>query len=34
MKSFSYAGMNGDKEWTTKLKAKGLRPNILTKLKA
>jgi hypothetical protein len=33
MKNFSYDGMKGDKEWTTKLKAKDLRPNILTKLK-
>jgi hypothetical protein len=33
MKNFSYDGMKGDKEWATKLKAKDLRLNILTKLK-
>jgi hypothetical protein len=32
MKNFSYGEMKGDKEWTMKLKAKDLRPNILIKL--
>jgi hypothetical protein len=32
MKIFSYGRMKGDKEWATKLKAKDLQPNILTKL--
>jgi hypothetical protein len=34
MKNFSYGEMKGDKEWTTKLKGKDLRPNILTKLRS
>jgi hypothetical protein len=33
MKNFSYDGIKGDKEWATKLEAKDLWLNILTKLK-
>jgi hypothetical protein len=33
MKDLSYDKMKGNKEWATKLEAKGLRLNMLTKLK-
>jgi hypothetical protein len=33
MDDLSYDRMKGHKEWATKLEAKGLRLNILTKLK-
>jgi hypothetical protein len=33
MKNFSYDGMKGDKDWATKLEAKDLQLNILTKPK-
>jgi hypothetical protein len=33
MKNFSYDEMKGDKDWATKLEAKGLRLSILTKSK-
>jgi hypothetical protein len=33
MKNFSYDGMKGDKDWATKLEAKDLRLDIMTKPK-
>jgi hypothetical protein len=33
MEDFSYNRTKGNKEWATKLEAKGLRLNMLTKLK-
>jgi hypothetical protein len=33
MEDFSYNRMKGNKEWATKLEAKGLRLDMLTKLK-
>jgi hypothetical protein len=33
MEDFSYDRTKGNKEWATKLEAKGLRLNMLTKLK-
>jgi hypothetical protein len=33
MEDFSYDRMKGNKEWATKLEAKGLRLDMLTKLK-
>jgi hypothetical protein len=33
MEDFSYDRMKGNKEWVTKLEAKGLRLDMLTKLK-
>jgi hypothetical protein len=33
MEDFSYDRMKGNKEWVTKLEAKGLRLDMLTKFK-
>jgi hypothetical protein len=33
MENFSHGIMKGNKEWATKLEAKGLRLDMLTKLK-